>query len=190
MLEAAGVLYVILALATLFLFVIALMLLGKVPAKSVCSLAGIIGVTGTILILYMVATDALSVFGPTASYAAGIGAFVFFMIYILIAFEVFTGTDFKATGWFALIGGTLVFLIGLGFLHVLGTALPLNGQFGAMFLVYAVAFWIIFLVFGLGQTKLTKLLAWYLLIPTTAITVAWPIIMYTNAFNIGRWFPA
>jgi len=182
-------LYVILALATLFLFVISLMLLGKVPAKAVGALGFIIGVTGGILILYMVATDALSAFGPTASYAAGIGAFMFFMLYLLVGMEVFTGTDFKATGWFSLVGGLFAFVIGLGFLHVLGDALPLVGQFGVMFLVYAGAFWLIFLVFALGMTKLTKLLAWYILIPTTAITVFWPIFMFTNYGVQGRWLP-
>lgn len=182
-------LYAILGLATLFLFVIGLMLLGKVPAKAVGSLGFIIGATGTILILYMVATDALSAFGPTASYAAGIGAFMFFMLYLLVGMEVFTGTDFKATGWFSLVGGLFAFVIGLGFLHVLGDTLPLVGQFGVMFLVWAVAFWLIWLVFALGQTNLTKLLAWYLLIPTTAITVFWPIFMFTNYGVVGTWFP-
>ena len=185
-------LYVILALASLFLIVIAMMLLGKVPAKSTGALAGIIGVTGSILILYMVATDALSAFGPTASFAGGIGAFVFFMIYILIAFEVAGGTDFKATGWFALIGGTLVLLIGLGWGLggglKFGDALPAVAQFGWMFVVWAIAFYLIFLIFGLGMTKLTKLLAWYLIIPTTIITVVWPIIMFVNRGVIGEWW--
>ena len=185
-------LYVILALAALFLFVIGVMLLGKVPARSTGALSGIIGATGSILILYMVATDALAVFGATATAAAGIGAFVFFMIYLLIAAEVFTGGDFKATGWYALIGGTLVFLIGLGFGLgggvKFGTALPAVNQFGWMFIVWAVAFWLIFLIFGLGKTNLTKLLAWYLLIPTTLVTVVWPIIMFVNRGVIGEWW--
>lgn len=182
-------LYVILGLATTFLFVIALMLLGKVPAKTMASLGFIIGATGTLLIIWMVGTDALSAFGPTASYAAGIGAFMFFMLYLLVGMEVFTGGDFKATGWFSLVGGLFAFVIGLGFLNVLGDALPLVGQFGVMFLVWAVAFWLIWLVFALGQTSLTKLLAWYLLIPVVAITVFWPIFMFTNYGLVGRWFP-
>jgi len=181
-------LYVILALAALYLFVLGLFLLGKVPLKPTGALSGIIGVTGSILILYMVATDALSAFGPTATYAAGIGAFVFFMVYLLIAAEVFLGGDLKATAWYCLIGGLLVFLIGLGFLHVLGTTLPLVGQFGLMFLVWAGAFWLVWLVFGLGMSKLSKLLGWYLIIPTTAVTVVWPIIAFTNAGVIGMWW--
>jgi len=181
-------LYVILALATLFLVVISLMLLGKVPAKSTGALAGIIGVTGSILILYMVATDALAAFGPTATAASLIVAFMFFMLYLLVAAEVFTGTDFKATGWYSLVAGLFVFLIGLGFLHVLGDALPLVGQFGLMFMVWAVAFWLIWLIFGLGMTKLTKLLAWYLIIPTVAVTIVWPIIGFTNYGLVGLWW--
>ncbi len=181
-------LYVILALATLFLVVISLMLLGKVPAKSMGALAGIIGVTGSIMILYMAATDALSAFGPTATFAALIVAFMFFMLYLLVAAEVFTGTDFKATGWYSLVAGLFVFCIGLGFLHVLGDTLPLVGQFGTMFLVWAGAFWLIWLVFALGMTNLTKLLAWYLIIPTVAITIFWPIIAFTNYGVIGTWW--
>jgi len=185
-------LYVILALAAFFLFVIALMLLGKIPAKTTGALAGIIGVTGSVIILYMVLTDALSVFGPTATYAAGIGAFGFFMVYILIAAEVFTGGDFKATGWMALIVGVFVFLIGLGWGLggglKFGDALPAVNQFGWMFIVWAGAFFLIWLVFGLGQAKLTKFLAWYILIPTTAVTVVWPIIMFVNRGVIGEWW--
>ena len=52
----------------------------------------------------------------------------------------------------------------------------------------AVAFFLIWLVFAMGQAKLTKLLAWYLLIPVTAVTVVWPIIMFVNRNVIGEWW--
>lgn len=185
-------LFVILGLATFFLFVITMMLFGKVPAKTTGALSGIVGVTGSILILYMVATDALAAFGPTVTATAGVAAFGFFVIYMLIAAEVFGGGDFKATGWMALIVGVVVLLLGLGFGLggglKFGDALPPVAQFGWMFLVWAIAFGLIWLVFGLGMTKLTKLLAWWLLIPTTIITVAWPVIMFTNRGVIGEWW--
>ncbi len=177
--------YVILALAALFLFVLGIFLLGGVSAKATGALSLIIGATTSIFTVILVTTDALGGFGPTTSYAVGVGGFQFFMLYWLIGIEVFAETDFKATGWYSLLAGLFAFLLGLGWFNILGTALPLVPQFGVWFIIWAIAFWLVFLVFAMGYTALTKLLAWWLIIPTVLFTLVYPIIAYTNFGKIG-----
>jgi hypothetical protein len=180
--------YALLALAALFLFTLGFFCLGKITAPKGTGILGVItGITGTVMVVYIAFTDALGAFGPTVSFAVAVGAFCFTVLWTLAGFEVLLGGDFKATGWFSLLGGLFAFLLGLGWFNVIGTALPMLPQFGVMFLVWAVAFWTVFAVFGLGKMGAMKFLGWWLIIPTVLFSVVYPIIDFTNFGNIAPW---
>ena len=182
--------YALLALAGLFLFTLGFFCIGKITAPKGTGILGVIaGITGTGMVMYIAFTDALGVFGPTVSGAVAVAAFCFTVLWTLAGFEVVLGGDFKATGWFSLLGGLFAFLIGLGWFNVLGTALPILPQFGIMFEIWAVAFWTVFVVFALGKMGALKFLGWWLIIPTVLVTLVWPIIAYTNGGAIGTWLP-
>jgi len=180
--------YFVLALAALFLFVLGLFCLGKIAAPKGVGILGVVcGITATIAVLYIMFTDALGAFGPTVSFAVGIGASCFTVLWTLAGFEVLLGGDFKATGWFSLLGGFFAFLIGLGWFGVLGTTLPMLPQFGVWFIIFAIAFWLVFAVFALGKGSLMKLLGWWLIIPTVLFCLVYPIIAFTNFGQIAPW---
>lgn len=181
--------YAFLVLAALFLFVLGMFCLGKVTAKGTGILGVLCGITGTIMILYLAFTDGLA--DPAAwtpiSFAVASGAFCFTILWTLAGFEVLLGGDFKATGWFSLLGGLFALLIGLGWFNVLGTALPLLPQFGVLFIVWTVAFWTVFAVFALGKMKAMKFLGWWLVGPTVLFTLLYPIIDFVNFGRIAPW---
>jgi len=180
--------YAILALAALFLFVLGIFCLGKISAPKGVGLLGVLcGITATVMVAYAVLTDALGVFGATVSGAVAVAAFCFTILWTLAGFEVLVGGDFKASGWFSLLGGAFAFFIGLGWFNVLGTALPKLPQFGVWFEIWAVAFWLVFAVFALGKVKAMKFLGWWLIIPTVLFTLVYPIIAYTNFGQIAPW---
>jgi len=179
--------YAFLVLAALFLFVLGMFCLGKVTAKGTGILGVLCGITGTIMILYLAFTDGLAAFGPTVSFAVAVGAFCFTILWTLAGFEVLLGGDFKATGWFSLLGGLFALLICLGWFNVLGSALPKLPQFGVLFGVWTVAFWTVFAVFALGKMKAMKFLGWWLVGPTVLFTLVYPIIDFTNFGNIAPW---
>jgi len=114
-------------------------------------------------------------------------AFCFTVLWTLAGFEVVLGGDFKATGWFSLLGGFFAFFIGLGFFNVFGTALPKLPQFGTWLEIWAVAFWLVFAVFALGKGGLMKLLGWWLIIPTVLFTLVYPVIAFTNFGQVAPW---
>jgi hypothetical protein len=180
--------YVLLALAALFLFVLGMFCLGKITIPKGTGILGILcGIIGSIMVLYIVFTDGLGAFGPTISFGIGVGAFCFTVLWTLAGFEVVLGGDFKATGWFSLLGGLFAFLLGLGFFNVLGTALPKLPQFGVWLEIWAVAFWTVFAVFALGKVGAMKFLGWWLIIPTVLFTLVYPIIAFTNFGQIAPW---
>jgi hypothetical protein len=183
--------YVILALAALFLFTLGFFCIGKITAPKGTGILGIIaGITGSIIVLWIGFTDALGVFGTSVSVAVAIAAFCFTVLWTLAGFEVVLGGDFKATGYFSLLGGFFAFFIGLGWFgwNTPG-ALPTIPQFGIMFEVWAVAFWTVFAVFALGKMGLMKFLGWWLIIPTVLITCVWPALAFANFGALGTWLP-
>ena len=179
--------YVVLAVAIMFLTTLARFCIGKITAPKGVGLYGVVaGVIGNIMVLYLVLTDALGAFGPTVSAAVGIVAFVFTILWTAAGLEILLGGDFKASGWFALPGAILVLLIGLGFLGW-GGALPVLPQFGVFFIIFSVAFFLVFAVFALGKGSLMKFLGWWLLIPVNVCCLFYAVIAFTNFGQIAPW---
>jgi hypothetical protein len=148
--------FAVLAVVAVILFVNGLMVLGKYGGKQVAILNLAVGIGIAIMGLFIGFTDGLASVGPTQSFVALASCLVFALTYILLAGEIYYGTDFKALGWYCFISGIVMFLISLGFYHVIGQALVFSTQFALLWFLWAVLFWLFWVCWGLGKTSLSK----------------------------------
>jgi hypothetical protein len=120
-----------------------------------------VGIGVAVMGLFIGFTDALAAVGPTQSSVALTSCLIFALTYILLAAEIFYGTDFKALGWYCCMGGIVMFLISLGFCHVIGNTLIFSTQFSLFWFLWAVLFWLFWACWGLGKTSLAKFTGYY-----------------------------
>ncbi|TRZ53518.1 hypothetical protein D4S03_01655 [bacterium] len=153
--------FTVLMVVTVILFVNGLMVLGKYGGKQMAILNLAVGIGVAVMGLFIGFTDALAAFGPTQSNVALSSCLIFALTYILLAGEIFYGTDFKALGWYCFIAGIVMFLFSLGFCHVIGKTLPFSTQFSLFWFLWAVLFWLFWACWGLGKTSLAKFTGYY-----------------------------
>ena len=146
----------VLTVVALILFTNGLMVLGRFGGKQVAILNLAVGITIGVMGLFIGFTDALKAVGPTQSYVALSSCLVFAFTYILLAGEIYAASDFKALGWYCLIAGIVMFLMSLGFYHVIGETLIFSTQFGLLWLLWAILFWLFWACWGLGKARLVK----------------------------------
>ena len=174
----------VLTVVALVLFTNGLVVLGKFGGKQVAILNLAVGIAIAVMGLFIGFTDALKAVGPTQSYVALASCLVFAFTYILLAGEIYAGSDFKALGWYCLIAGIVMFLMSLGFYHVIGETLILSTQFGLLWLLWAILFWLFWLCWGLGKAKLTKFTGWYTIF-VAFFTALYPAIAFFNMGKVG-----
>jgi putative amide transporter protein len=174
----------VLVVVALILFTNGLVVLGRFGGKQVAVLNLAVGIGIGIMGLFIGFTDALKVVGPTQSYVALASCLVFALTYILLAGEIYAGTDFKALGWYCCIAGITMFLMGLGFFHILGTTLVLSSQFGVLWLLWAVLFWLFWACWGLGKAGWAKFTGYYTIF-VAFFTALYPAIAFFNFGKIG-----
>ncbi|MBA7704249.1 hypothetical protein ES703_113051 [subsurface metagenome] len=176
--------WVVLAVVFLILFYNGLMILGKFGGKqaAVMNIVSGLGIGG--IGTWIGFTDQLSAVGPTQSLVAAASCICFAITYFLIAGEIFAGTDFKSLGWHCLAVSIVLFLFGLGFVHVVGTALVFMPEFAFMWIWWAALFFVFFLVWGLGKSGLAKF-AGYATIVTAFVTTLYPTIAWMNYLSVG-----
>lgn len=153
--------YAILTLVALILFFNGLVVLGVYGGKQVVFINIGAGVLIAIIGLYLGLSDGLKAVGPTQSVAAAASALTFALLYILLAGEVWAGTDFKGLGWYCFMGGIVMLLIGLGFAHVLGSTLISSSQYAVFWLIWASLFFLFWAVWGLGKASWSKAAGYY-----------------------------
>jgi hypothetical protein len=178
--------YTLLIVVAVILFVNGFLVLGKFAGKQVAWLNLAAGLSIWAIGVYIGLTDGLKPFGDTVSFAASASCIVFALVYMLLAFEIFAGTDFKALGYYSFMGGLIMFLIGLGFFHVLGTKLPAVPQFGVLWFMWGVLFWLFWACWGLGKTALAQFTGYYTIV-TAFITCVYTPIAFFNMGLIGKW---
>jgi hypothetical protein len=174
--------FVVLAVVALILFFNGLVVLGRFAGRQVAVMNIVAGVSIWTMGLVIGFTDALQAVGPTQSYAAAASCLVFAFTYILLAGEIFAGTNFKALGWYCFLAGIIMFLIALGFFHILGSTLIASSQFGLFWLMWAVLFWLFWACWGLGKAGMTNFTGYYTIF-TAVFTALYPTIAF---FNLGR----
>ena len=174
--------FAVLIVVTLILFFNGLVVLGKYGGRQAAALNLAVGIVIGIAGLWFGFVDALKAVGPTQSYVASASCLAFAFTYILLAGEIYAETDFKALGWYCFPVGLTMFLISLGFLHVLGSALIFSTQFALMWFLWGVLFWLFWVVWGLGKANMTKFTGWYTIF-VALFTCLYPSIAF---FNFGR----
>lgn len=80
----------------------------------------------------------------------------------------------------------LIFIEGLGYFHILGKKLPKVPQFGILWVSYAIAFFLFFYVFGLGNFGALQFTGWYCCF-ISIVTIAYPALANLNAGKVGAW---
>jgi len=171
----------ILIMVALILFVNGLVVLGKFGGKQVAVLNVAVGSLIAMMALYVGFADALKGVGPTQSFMALASCLTFACTYFLLAGEIYAGSDFKCLGWYCLPAGIIMFLISLGFMHILGTALIYSTQFALFWLLWAILFWLFWGCFALGKVG-AKFTGYYTLF-VALFTALYPAIAF---FNLGR----
>ncbi len=176
--------WVVFAIVFLILFFNSFMILGKYGGKpaAVMNIAAGLGIGG--IGVWVGMEDQLAAVGPTQSLVAAVTCLVFAFTYFLIATEILAGTDFKALGWYCLPAGILLLLFGLGFFHIVGSALPFFPEFAVLWIWWSVFFFIFFVTFGLGKAGMSKFAGWFTLV-TAFVTILYPTIAWLNFLSVG-----
>ncbi len=174
----------ILIVVALILFTDGLVVLGRFGGRQIAVLNLAVGISIGTMGLFIGFTDALKGVGTTQSYVALASCLVFALTYILLAGEIYAGSDFKALGWYCFIAGITMFLICLGFFHILGSTLVFSTQFGLLWLMWAVLFWLFWGCYGIGKTGLTRFTGYYTIF-TALFTSLYPAIAFFNFGKIG-----
>jgi hypothetical protein len=93
-------------------------------------------------------------------------------------------------GWFCLPVSIMFLIISLGFFNVLGKKLPRVPQFGVLWLLWSITFFLFFYVLGLGNfgdgLSLLKMTGWWTL-GVGVVTCVYPSLGYLNAGKVGAW---
>jgi hypothetical protein len=174
--------FAVMTVVAVILFVNGFMVLGKFGGKQMAVLNLAVGIGIAIMGLFIGFTNALAAAGPTQSFVALSSCLVFAFTYILLAGEIFSGTDFKALGWYCCISGIVMFLFSLGFLHIIGTTLIFSTQFGLLWFLWAGLFWLFWACWGLGKASLTKFTGVYTIF-VAFFTCLYPAVAF---FHMGR----
>ncbi|GAA2173235.1 AmiS/UreI family transporter [Arthrobacter parietis] len=134
------------------LFINGLMLIGVVPGKSAAILnffVGIMQVVFPTIILIQANNDLPTIFG-----AAGLYLFGFTYLYVGILQA--TGISGEGLGWFSLFVAACAVVIG-----ILQFTLVADPVFGAIWLTWAVLWFLFFLLLGLGKDSLAYTTGWF-----------------------------
>ena len=174
--------FAVLIVVALILFFNGFVVLGRYSGKQVAWLNVGAGLSIWIMGLFIGMTDHLAAAGPAQSFVATASCMVFALTYLLLAAEIIAGSDFKALGYYCFIAGLVMFLIGLGFFHVLGSNLIASSQFGVFWFMWAALFWLFWACWGLGKSSLAPFTGYYTIF-TALFTALYPAIVF---FNMGR----
>jgi len=180
-------------------------------AAGVANLNYIIGGIMVILALLIIAMDVYKGFGDTVSLVVASAVLTFAIAYLLLGGALFNmyspeyiamakaavpeGSKpnafvgfaaFQPLGWYCFPMFIMVFIEGLGFFHIIGKKLPKVPQFGILWLSYAIAFFLFFYVFGLGNFGALQFTGWYCC-AISVITIAYPTLAHFNAGKVGAW---
>ncbi|MEW6490630.1 MAG: AmiS/UreI family transporter [Thermodesulfobacteriota bacterium] len=93
-------------------------------------------------------------------------------------------------GWYCFPMSIMLFIISLGFFNAVGKKLPKVPQFGVLWLLWAITFFLFFYVLGLGNygagLSLLKMTGWWTL-GVGVVSCAYPALGYFNAGKVGAW---
>lgn len=179
--------FIILYWAGALLFVNGLLLVGMVsnfPGVAALNFLG--GILIAVIAMYIAMTDMYKGFGETVSNTVAATCFTFSVAYLMIALEVWTKGDFTVLGWYCLPMSAYLFFLSLGYFQLLGKKLPKVPQFGTLWLVWAVCFFLFWLRFGVQMAAVGPLTGWVIII-AGFITCSYPALAYFQGGKVGQW---
>lgn len=134
------------------LFINGLMLLGIVPGKSAAILNFFVGTMQVVfptLIILQANNDPAIIFGAS-------GLYLFGFTYLYVGVLQMTGISGEGLGWFSLFVAACAVLIGYLQFSLVG-----DPVFGVIWWVWAVLWFLFFLLLGLNKSSLTKMTGWF-----------------------------
>ncbi|MET4097046.1 AmiS/UreI family transporter [Arthrobacter sp. UYCu712] len=134
------------------LFINGLMLLGVIPGKSAAILNFFVGAMQVIfptLIILQANNDPSIIFGAA-------GLYLFGFTYLYVGVLQMTGISGEGLGWFSIFVAACALVIG-----VLQFTLVGDPVFGVIWFVWAVLWFLFFLVLGLHKESLTRMTGWF-----------------------------
>lgn len=97
---------------------------------------------------------------------------------------------FQPLGWYCLPMSIMLLILGLGFFQILGKKLPKVPQFGILWIMWAITFFLFFYVFGLGNygsaLVFLKSTGWWTTV-VGLLTCAYPALANFNSGKVGAW---
>ena len=151
-----------------------LMLIGRIPGKSAAILNFFVGGVQVIfatLIILQANNDQSTIFA-----AAGLCLFGFAYLYVGILQA--TGWSGVGLGWFSLFVAGCATVVG-----ILQFTTLANRVFGAIWLTWAVLWFLFFLVLGLGKTSLTLATGWFTIFISQVTATIPAILLLTGNFE-------
>ncbi|XKH57408.1 AmiS/UreI family transporter [Citricoccus nitrophenolicus] len=137
------------------LFINGLMLLGKIPGKAAAPMNYFVGFMQVIFPTLMI----LQSDGETAVVLGASGLYLFGFTYLYVALNQTFNLDGEGLGWFSLF--VAVVAIVMGYLNFTTVNDPV---FGAIWLIWAVLWFMFFLLLGLRKDSLTRMTGWFTVI--------------------------
>ncbi|QKW32940.1 transporter [Actinomadura sp. NAK00032] len=173
---SVGLLYVGAAL-----FVNALMMLGRVEARSAALLNLFVGALQVVLptLLLVAAGDDL------AAITAAAGIYLFGFTYLYVGIGLLAGLDTTGAGWFSL----FVALAALGFAAINFFDVR-DHPFGVIWLCWSFLWFLFFLVLGLKRDELTRYTGWVTLANAAGTTTLPAFLLLTDAYSTSAVFAA
>ncbi len=89
-------------------------------------------------------------------------------------------------GWYCLPVSIAFLVISLGFYNLLGAKLPKVPQFGTMWLLFAITFFLFFYVLGLGNYGILAMVGWWTF-GVGVVTCVFTSLRHFNAGKVGSW---
>ncbi|MEC5191146.1 MULTISPECIES: AmiS/UreI family transporter [unclassified Arthrobacter] len=134
------------------LFINGLMLVGVIPGKSAAILNFLVGTMQVVFptIIIIQANGNLSVIFGAA------GLYLFGFTYLYVGVLQMTGISGEGLGWFSLFVAACAVVVGY-----LQFSLVADPVFGVIWWVWAVLWFLFFLLLGLNKTSLTKMTGWF-----------------------------
>jgi len=134
------------------LFINGLMLIGLIPGKSAGIMNFFVGGMQVIfptIILIQANNNLATIFAAS-------GLYLFGFTYLYVGINQFTGVTGEGLGWFSLFVAACAIVVG-----VLQFTLVGDPVFGVIWLVWAVLWFLFFLLLGLGRESLTRATGWF-----------------------------
>lgn len=134
------------------LFINGLMLLGLVPGKAAAPMNFFVGIMQVVFPTILL----VQAQGDPAAILAASGLYLFGFTYLYVGLNLTFGLDGEGVGWFSLFVAVIAVVMG-----ILQFTVVSDPVFGVIWFLWAVLWFLFFLLLGLGRESLTATTGWF-----------------------------